>query len=196
MFITFEGIDGSGKTTISKQVYEYLKSKGYNVFYTEEPKNIIFDVRSLMENDLDDFTRVFIFMADRVEHLKIIKEHIKKGEIVLCDRFVDSTFAYQGSKLAEKFGSLEKSYEYIMRIFQPFALDPDLIIYLDVKPEIGFKRIEGRKKEFFEKDMEYLTKVREFYLFLSHKRNYVVIDSNRDLNEVKKDVLDTIRKTL
>ncbi len=196
MFITFEGIDGSGKTTISKYIYDYLKDKGYNVFYTEEPKNILLDVKKIMENDLDDFTRVFIFMADRVEHLKLIKEHIRKGEMVICDRFIDSTLAYQGSKLVYKLGSMEKSYDYIMKIFEPFGLEPDLIVYLDVDPEKGLKRIVKRKKEFFEMDVEYLKKVRDFYLFLSKKRNYVVIDSNRNLKDVIDDVLKVFQKFL
>ncbi len=196
MFITFEGIDGSGKTTIGKYVHDYLKNKGKSVFYTEEPKNILFDVKKIMENDIDDFTRLFIFMADRVEHLKLIREHIEKDEIVICDRFIDSTLAYQGSRLVDKLGSMEKSYEYIMKIFEPFGLEPDMIVYLDVDPELGLKRIGNRKKEFFEMDVEYLTRVRNFYLFLSKKRNYVVIDSNRNLKDVIDDVLNVFQKII
>jgi len=187
MFITLEGIDGSGKTSISKMLKEYFENFGKKVYLTEEPTQMIFDVKSIMEKDLDAFTRTFIFMADRVEHIKLIREKLSLDYIVICDRYVDSTFAYQGAILKNIFNGMENAYLYMNSIYKPFSLEPDKIIYLDVRPDLGLKRIESRKREIFEK-VNYLEDVRNFYLFLSKIRNYKVFDSNGNLKDLWKKI--------
>ncbi|MEM3325143.1 MAG: dTMP kinase, partial [Thermoplasmata archaeon] len=137
LFITLEGIDGSGKTSIAKKLANFYEENGKNVFLTEEPTKLIMDVKSLMEKDLDVFSRIFIFMADRVEHIKLIKEKISSGYIVICDRYVDSTLAYQGAILKNILNGNENAYNYMMNIYRPFSLEPDKIIYLDVDPRKG-----------------------------------------------------------
>jgi len=187
MFITLEGIDGSGKTSISRMLKEYFENFGKKVYLTEEPTQMIFDVKSIMEKDLDAFTRTFIFMADRVEHIKLIREKLSLDYIVICDRYVDSTFAYQGAILKNIFNGMENAYLYMNSIYKPFSLEPDKIIYLDVRPDLGLKRIESRKREIFEK-VNYLEDVRNFYLFLSKIRNYKVFDSNGNLKDLWKKI--------
>jgi len=187
MFITLEGIDGSGKTSISKMLKEYFENFGKKVYLTEEPTQMIFDVKSIMEKDLDAFTRTFIFMADRVEHIKLIREKLSLDYIVICDRYVDSTFAYQGAILKNIFNGMENAYLYMNSIYKPFSLEPDKILYLDVRPDLGLKRIESRKREIFEK-VNYLEDVRNFYLFLSKIRNYKVFDSNGNLKDLWKKI--------
>lgn len=187
MFITLEGIDGSGKTSISKMLKEYFENSGKKVYLTEEPTQMIFDVKSIMEKDLDAFTRTFIFMADRVEHIKLIREKLSLDYIVICDRYVDSTFAYQGAILKNIFNGMENAYLYMNSIYKPFSLEPDKILYLDVRPDLGLKRIESRKREIFEK-VNYLEDVRNFYLFLSKIRNYKVFDSNGNLKDLWKKI--------
>ncbi len=187
MFITLEGIDGSGKTSVSRMLKEYFENFGKKVYLTEEPTQIIFDVKSIMEKDLDAFTRTFIFMADRVEHIKLIREKLSLDYIVICDRYVDSTFAYQGAILKNIFNGVENAYSYMNSIYKPFSLEPDKIIYLDVRPDLGLKRIESRKREIFEK-VNYLEDVRDFYLFLSKIRNYKVFDSNGNLKDLWKKI--------
>lgn len=191
MFITLEGIDGSGKTSIAKMLKEYFENSGNAVYLTEEPTQIIFDVKSIMEKELDPFTRTFIFMADRVEHIKIIREKLNAGYVVICDRYVDSTFAYQGAILKNFFKSNEEAFEYMNSMYRPFALEPDKIIYLDVYPEIGIRRIQSRKREYFEK-IEYLQEVRNFYFYISKKRNYHMIDSNSALGKVWEEIVKII----
>ncbi|MGC8663676.1 MAG: dTMP kinase [Thermoplasmata archaeon] len=188
MFITLEGIDGSGKTSVAKMLKNYFEKKGSKVYLTEEPTKIIFDIKSLMERDLDVFTRTFLFMADRVEHIKVLKEEIENGNVVICDRYVDSTFAYQGSIIKNILGSKEKAFEYLNSLYEPFSFEPDRIIYLDVKPDLGLKRIESRKREIFEK-VHYLENVRDFYLYLSMIRNYKIFDSNITLIDLWKKIL-------
>jgi len=187
MFITLEGIDGSGKTSISRMLKEYFENSSKKVYLTEEPTQMIFDVKSIMEKDLDAFTRTFIFMADRVEHIKLIREKLSLDYIVICDRYVDSTFAYQGAILKNIFNGMENAYLYMNSIYKPFSLEPDKIIYLDVRPDLGLKRIESRKREIFEK-VNYLEDVRNFYLFLSKIRNYKVFDSNGNLKDLWKKI--------
>ncbi|MCI4434180.1 MAG: dTMP kinase [Thermoplasmata archaeon] len=187
MFITLEGIDGSGKTSIASMLKEKFEKSGKNVYLTEEPTQIIFDVKSIMEKELDIYTRIFIFMADRVEHIKIIKEKLSSGYVVICDRYVDSTFAYQGAVLKNFLNGYENAYQYMNNIYRPFSLEPDIIIYLDVDPKIGLGRIKSRKREYFEK-IEYLREVRNFYIHLSKIRNYIYIDSNSSLEDAWKQL--------
>jgi dTMP kinase len=187
MFITLEGIDGSGKTSIASMLKEKFEKSGKNVYLTEEPTQIIFDVKSIMEKELDIYTRIFIFMADRVEHIKIIKEKLSSGYVVICDRYVDSTFAYQGAVLKNFLNGYENAYQYMNNIYKPFSLEPDIIIYLDVDPKIGLGRIKSRKREYFEK-IEYLREVRNFYIHLSKIRNYIYIDSNSSLEDAWKQL--------
>ena len=191
LFITLEGIDGSGKTSIAKKLANFYEENGKNVFLTEEPTKLIMDVKSLMEKDLDVFSRIFIFMADRVEHIKLIKEKISSGFIVICDRYVDSTLAYQGAILKNILNGNENAYNYMMNIYRPFSLEPDKIIYLDVDPRKGIERKDKNKREYFEK-LEYLKEVRNYYIYLSKIRNYIVIDSNNSLENVWNELMKFI----
>src|SRR4030042_4873637 len=96
-FVTFEGIDGSGKSTVSKLVYKQLKSKGLDVVLTVEPTDtwIGKQVKKCIASNSDPFVTAFIFIADRIEHGKQIKKWLNEGKIVLCDRYAESTYAYQ-----------------------------------------------------------------------------------------------------
>jgi dTMP kinase len=184
MFISFEGIDGTGKTTFAKYTKKYLESLGEKVYFTYEPTDSLLNVKNLIEKKLDPFTQALLFMADRVEHIKKIREHLQRNEIVIIDRYVDSTFAYQGSLLEPIFKSKKKAYEYLDHIYDPFRLDPDLTFLFIVDPKLGTKRVAKRTvKEYFE-NLDTLNKVQEFYIYLSKCRDFIIIDSNRDLDTV------------
>ena len=100
-FVTFEGIDGSGKTTVARLVADRLAEKGERVFLTAEPtKAWLGDaVRRSYEDDVGGLAESFLFLADRAAHQEEIRIHLDSGEIVLCDRYLDSTYAYQGARL-------------------------------------------------------------------------------------------------
>jgi len=102
-FITFEGIDGSGKSTVSKLVYEKLKNNGYDVVLTFEPTNSWIGkiVQKNIKTQSDPFETSFTFIADRVDHCKKIKKWFDEGKIVLCDRYAESTYAYQAAQMQE-----------------------------------------------------------------------------------------------
>ena len=100
-FVTFEGIDGSGKSTVSKLVYEKLKNDGYDVILTYEPTDSFIGkmVKKCIETDSDPFVTAFTFIADRIDHCKKIQKWLDDDKIVLCDRYAESTYAYQGAQL-------------------------------------------------------------------------------------------------
>lgn len=188
MIISFEGIDGTGKTTFAKYTQKYLENSGKKVYFTYEPTNTLINVKSLIEKKLDPLTQALLFMADRVEHSKKIREHLQSNEIVVIDRYVDSTFAYQGSLLEPLFKSKKNAYAYLDHIYEPFRLDPDLTFLFLVDPLLGTNRVLNRTvKEYFE-NIETLKKVQEFYMYLSKFRDFVIIDSNRDLDTVWMDL--------
>ncbi len=196
MFIVFEGIDGTGKTTIVKKLGEELEEMGYETFVTEEPTKtwIGESVRRAIEEEKNGFTQALLFFADRAEHVEELKRNSHK--IILCDRYVYSTYAYQGAQL-EGVMDVDEAIYWFERIYEPFRYDPNLVILITVNPDEGLKRIYGRdKKEKFER-LEFLKKVQEIYLYLSERYNFVIVDGNRPFNEVygevKRIVLENLR---
>jgi len=148
LFITFEGPDGSGKTTQIRMLKDYLENKGFEVILTREPggtelgediRKILLDVK---HKDMDAKAEMLLYAAARAQHVsKLIKPALLQGKIVLCDRFVDSSYAYQGVgrglgiKLVEQVNEIALSGTY-----------PDLTIFLDIEPEIGLARSASSKK--------------------------------------------------
>ena len=146
IFITFEGPDGSGKTTVSRYVYEKLLNEGFPVVYTREPggidiaeqiRHIILDPKNTA---MDVKTEALLYAASRRQHfVEKVLPALNQGQIVLCDRFVDSSLAYQG--IARNIG-----FDAVLSINE-FAIEdhyPDLTVYLDLDAKTGIKRIENR----------------------------------------------------
>ena len=182
MLIAIEGIDGSGKTTISKYVAELLRRKGYDVLILREPSNSKFGriIRSL-ETRLSVDEELKFFYLDRIENVKNnIIPALSSGKVVVMDRYYFSNIAYQSARGID--GS------FIRKLNEKIAPKPDLVILLDVKPEIALSRISTRKKRTPFEELDYLKKVREKFLELSHEENVVIINANADLEEVKKRV--------
>ena len=158
-FITFEGTEGSGKTTVIEKVEQYYINKGYQVIRTREPggskiaediRNVILDVSNTA---MDSITEAMLYAASRRQHLveKVIP-YLEKGYIVLCDRFIDSSLAYQG--YARGLG-IDKVYQ--MNLMATNGLLPDVTIYVDVRPEVGLSRIKSNNREQNRLDLEKLS---------------------------------------
>ena len=201
MFIVVEGGDGSGKTTLIKAVEKYLLEKGYNVLTTREPGGIhaAEKIREVILNeDIDPITEALLFASARREHLtKKVLPALKEGKIVLCDRFVYSSLAYQG--YARGLGI-----ENVYNINQPAinGLMPNLTIFLDILPERGIERInKNRSNEINRLDLEGLefhTKVREGYkkaIEMYPENKVVEIDGDRPANDVFEDVKAVLENT-
>ncbi len=146
LFITFEGNDGSGKTTIATRIFETLKAEGYDVIFTREPGGISIaeQIRHVIldpsNTSMDGRCEALLYAAARRQHLveKVIPA-LEEGKIVLCDRFVDSSLAYQG--VARGLG-IEEVYQ-----INQFAIEghmPDATLFLKVDPKIGLSRIQSR----------------------------------------------------
>ena len=158
-FITFEGGEGSGKTTVIEKVENYYLEKGFNVVRTREPggskiaediRNVILDVDNV---NMDPITEAMLYAASRRQHLvEKVTPYLEKGYIVLCDRFIDSSLAYQGH--ARGLG-IDKVYQ--MNLMATNGLLPDVTIYVDVKPEVGLSRIKSNNREQNRLDLEKLS---------------------------------------
>lgn len=200
MFITIEGPEGSGKTTATNRVVEELIKRGYDVVRTREPggtpiaeqiRNVILDKQNTA---MDPRTEALLYAAARRQHLvEKIWPATKEGKLVICDRYIDSSLAYQG-------GARGLGIQEIIDI-NMFATDntwPDLTILFDIEPEIGLARIaKNADREVNRLDLEKIEfhkKVRETFLLLAKKQpeRFIVIDASKDPDTVFKNTLEAI----
>ena len=194
-FITFEGIDGSGKTTIVHRIEPELRKRGYKVVLTSEPTRTWLGdaVRKSYDDDVGPLAETFLFLADRARHTEEIRTWLKDGTIVLSDRYADSTYAYQGARLE---GVVKDPIRWLQRVSAPAILEPDLTILLEVPPRLGLRRIVGRKKKVrFEKE-GFLTRVAKNYDRLARSPRFARVDGSRPAAEVARDALGVIERRL
>lgn len=204
LFVTFEGPDGAGKSTIVEMVKKYLDKRNIEYICTREPGGISISeqIRNVILNkkntEMDERTEALLYAASRRQHLaeKVIPA-LKAGKIVICDRFIDSSLAYQG--YARGIGIDE-----VMSINE-FAIEgymPDLTLYLDVEPKIGLERInQNKNREVNRLDLENLhfhEKVRAGYLILLEKYTdrMIKIDANKSAENVFEDVKNIINDNI
>lgn len=194
-FVTFEGIDGSGKTTVSRLVAESLRARGHSVYLTSEPtKTWLGDaVRHAYDGDVGAIAESFLFLADRAAHLTEIRAHLGRRELVLCDRYADSTYAYQGARLE---GLVDDPIRFLQRASESWVLRPDLTILLRVRAELARKRIEGRPNLVRFEDLAFLRKVAANYDRLARSRRFVVIDGTRAADAVCLEAISAIQERL
>ena len=194
-FVTFEGIDGSGKTTVSRLVKDRLRSRGHSVFLTSEPTGdwLGETVRRGIEKGVSPLTESFLFLADRAAHIPEIRSHLERGEIVLCDRYADSTYAYQGAHLV---GVLRDPIRFLQRASEGWILPPDLTILLRVSPEVGFERIKDRPHKIPFEDVAFLRRVAANYDHLAKARRFFVLDAARPAEIVSDEAVATIERRL
>ncbi|RLF49010.1 MAG: dTMP kinase [Thermoplasmata archaeon] len=188
MFIVIEGIDGSGKTTIAKKLHEWLRSRGYEVFLTAEPTQGIIG-RMLPSDSLSEFAETFLFIADRAEHTKIIRDKLSKGYAVVCDRYYYSTCAYQAVYLAKYFGGDEKTIDYLLKVQKPIIIKPTHAFLLDIEPEEGLRRIEPRGKRVKFEKIHFLSVVRKNYLYIAEIEGLIVVDASQPIDDVFRSII-------
>lgn len=198
-FITIEGTDGSGKTTVIKYLQQYLEEKGYNVVVTREPGGVELSekIRNLLlTEEMDARTEVLLFAASRREHIvKKILPELENGSIILCDRFVDSSVSYQayGRQLNEND---------ILNI-NSYALDglvPDATFYFDVNIETGLERTKYRRdnNKLDNEQQDFYIRVKAGYDAMAKKypERVVVIDANKELEEVKTSAINKLERLI
>lgn len=202
LFITFEGNDGSGKTTISVKVYEALKEKGYSVIYTREPGGIDIaeQIRSVIldpkNTAMDARTEALLYAASRRQHLmEKVLPALAEGKIVLCDRFIDSSLAYQG--IGRGIGIDE-----VLQINE-FAIEghmPDATVFLSVSLETGLQRVNARgnldrldnEKEDFHK------RVAQGYDIVKERfaNRMKIVNAQQAIEDVFQDALHTVEEII
>ncbi|MFQ6792461.1 dTMP kinase [Thomasclavelia sp.] len=202
-FITFEGPDGSGKTTVSKIVYKKLQEQGYPVLLTREPggidiseqiRNIILDKKNVM---MDVRTEALLYAAARRQHLvEKVEPALAQGYIVICDRFVDSSLAYQG--VARNIG-IDEVYQ--LNLFAIGNIKPDATIFFDLPYEVGLARISQSDRVGDRLDLEsndFHKKVYEGYMTICNKfaNRITKIDANRSIDEVVEQVMNIIESKI
>ncbi|MBI5700607.1 dTMP kinase [Candidatus Saganbacteria bacterium] len=197
MFISFEGGEGCGKTTQIELLSKYLASKGQDVVITKEPggTSLGMELRKiLLEKEPEILSEIFLFAADRVEHVeKIIKPALDKKKTIICDRYMDSTLAYQlGGR-----GLPEDLVRYVNWVASR-GLVPDITILLDVPVEVGLKRAKERGNiDRFEKEIvAFHERVRDKYLEIAQndKKRVKVINSTMPVEDVQNRIREEIEK--
>ena len=201
IFITFEGPDGSGKTTQINMLMEHLKNKGYQVVYTREPggtkisekiRNIVLDNEN---KEMSPVCEALLYAASRAQHVEeLIKPSLQDGKIVICDRFVESSVVYQG--IGRGLGDVK------VRDINDFAVNgvyPDLTIMLMIPYEEGLRRKKNQREldRLENSGDDFHRKVYFAYVKLAEKCDKIkVINGDRQKEEVLKDILDLLKEKI
>ena len=189
--IAFEGIDGSGKTSISSKIYLSLKEQGIACHYTYEPTNtrigsyihLHFMKRDISNPPLE----ALLYAADRVQHYEEeILGYLDRGHVTISDRYVHSSIAYQGALLGDSCWVAE---------INRMVPKPDLAIYLRIEPKVALARKSKKNRTVYERE-NFLRKVVEIYDRLAKSGELVVVDASRSFDEVFKDVYSIAAKNL
>ena len=193
LFVTFEGIEGSGKSTQINLLESFLKEEGYDLIKTLEPggtnsgqalRRLLLDKNTVLNNPL---TELYLFTADRLEHLSsLVLPALEEGKIVLCDRFLDSTTVYQG--VARQIADDPVTQ---INSFAVGDVVPDLTVILDVPAEVGLERIKHRVSDMPDRmeqeNVEFYGKVREGYLHLANNlpERFFVVDGMGEPDDIE-----------
>ena len=207
LFVTFEGIEGSGKSYQASKLFKNLKKKNIQAILTREPggtasaekiRKVLLDdyFHKNSKEQFDKYTDTLLYLAARNEHVKNkIKPSIIKKKIVICDRFVDSTAAYQvhGKGIDKKF--VQTIHKYILG-----NLKPDLTFLLKVNINKALKRLNKRKKKnrYDKFSKNFYEKVQKAFIKIAkkNKKRYFVIDNSKDSNNVETQILNKLIKAL
>lgn len=203
LFITFEGCEGSGKTTLINHIYEKLVNEGKKVYKTREPggatiseqiRNVILNVENVK---MDKRTEALLYAASRRQHLiEVVVPKLEEGYIVLCDRYIDSSLAYQG--YAREIGIKEVL---DINLFATSGLLPDKTIYVDVAPEVGLARIKENNRNQNRLDLEKMAFHQNVYkgyeeVIKMFPNRFIRINGDQDVNKVYQDCMKELRNII
>lgn len=204
-FITFEGIDGSGKSTQLRMLASELLGLGYDVLTTHEPGGTPLGRRlreAFLETEetVSPLAELLLFAADRAQHVNFfIKPELELGKIVISDRFADATAAYQGAGR----GFPEETVDQIIKLATD-GLKPDLTLFFDIPVENAILRTNSRSDDGVKKNRmdletaEFYARVRDHYLEIARREpeRFRIIDANRSVEEIRAEVLEIVKKFL
>ena len=202
LLITFEGVEGSGKTTQISALAEYLDQKGWKVLKTREPggtqlgeriRELLLDVQ---HQNIVPKTELLLYLASRAQHFQeVILPALVEDKVVLCDRFSEATLAYQGYGRGLDLDQIKNLLKYVTE-----GRNPDLTLLLDLEARQGFMRIRSRttRDRLEQEQIEFYEKVRQGYLKLAKRapRRIIVIDSGQAFEKVTALIRKTVESFL
>ncbi|MDB2499475.1 MAG: dTMP kinase [Opitutales bacterium] len=205
LFITFEGSEGTGKTTQIQRLTSRLESNNRKVIISREPGGTPLgeDIRHLLKHadsgqNMVPRAELLLFAASRAQHVdELIKPNLEQGNVVICDRFLDSTTVYQGIARAIDGDTVEA----INQIAIASTL-PDITVLIDLDPEEGFRRIQSRNTEppdrMEQEHMDFYKAVRQGYLDLAAQNSdrFLVIDGQQPIDEVEQAIWNGIKERI
>ena len=197
-FITFEGIDGCGKSTQARLLLEYMNNSGVETILVREPggTNISESIREILlhssSSQMGDRTESLLMTASRAQLTQeVIVPNMDKGKFVIADRYSDSTLAYQG-------GGRNLDIEWLIELnnYATFTLLPDITFFVDIRPEEALRRLDSDKDRIEGEGIEFQTLVRKTYQILAEKFNdrYVIIDGYAEKGDIHKKVLNEMKR--
>ena len=197
-FITFEGIDGCGKSTQARLLLEYMNNSGVETILVREPggTNISESIREILlhstSSQMGDRTESLLMPASRAQLTQeVIVPNMDQGKFVIADRYSDSTLAYQG-------GGRNLDIEWLIELnnYATFTLLPDITFFVDIRPEEALRRLDSDKDRIEGEGIEFQTLVRKTYQILAEKFNdrYVIIDGYAEKGDIHKKVLNEMKR--
>jgi len=191
LFVVLEGIDGSGKTSVGKELVRLLNDGGILSRFTFEPSDLPVGrlLREVLNGDIevDAYTHALLFAADREEHLRSeVLPWLEDGTVVVCDRYVYASMAYQGAK------GVSMDYVWSINAALPHFRVPDMILLLDVSPDISLQRTSDRNSPDIFETPRYLERVRDNYLQLVKEHEMKLVDASKAFEEVVKEAFDVV----
>lgn len=190
-FFTFEGIDGSGKSTIIKQVSTQLEKQNYDVITTFEPTDTWLGkyVQQQIKTNADPYVTAFTFISDRIQHSKQIQRWINQGNIVLCDRYQESTYAYQSVQLSN---TVANPIKWLQDLSKNRILLPDRTFYFRITPQAAISRIQHRDELIPFEKRSFLQQVHENYDRICKGKRFLRLDATKTIPELTKICVDEI----
>jgi dTMP kinase len=203
LFITFEGPEGSGKTTQVKRLVKWLQNRGYDALAVREPggtsisEQIREVLHSLNNREMQPRTEILLYCAARAQLVgQVIRPHLQSGGVVLCDRYADSTLAYQGYGRGLDLPTLRMILD-----FATGGLRPDLTLYLDMDVEAGLKRKRTSGDEWNRMDdleVDFHRRVRSGYMEMiaQEPARWMMVDAARDAETIAKEIREIVERRL
>ncbi len=199
-FISIEGVEGAGKSTQVRFIQDYLTSLGKTVVVTREPggTELSEKIRNLLlqpsPNSMDNDTELLLMFASRAEHVsKVINPALHRGEWVLCDRFLDATYAYQGAGRGIQRQRIQQIADWTLK-----GLTPDLTLLFDLPVELGLERVLERKGEmdrFEQEKINFFKKIRKSYLksAKAEPNRIKIVDASLSITKIQKQLTQLIK---
>lgn len=202
LFISLEGVEGAGKSTLMDYIGDLLSKAGHDVILTREPggtktgeqiRNILLDSNNI---GLTDDTELLLMFAARAQHIQeVIKPALSTNKFVLCDRFTDASYAYQGGGRGLKQGRINELEEWVQQ-----GLKPDLTILFDLDVEVGLRRAGSRSKadRFEQEEISFFERIRSCYLTRANNEpeRFKIIDAAKPFENVKQQVQAVLKDYL